>query len=109
MKKYIIIATFIILMLLFTGCSYEEKITLKAEDVHEIITYYYETHEGDGNYINSFVDSEKNVVVVEMKDICEERQEEFIFKVFSNSTGSIYIKNLKEQSMLEFTDNSNIR
>lgn len=106
MKKATILFAFL-LLLFSAGCSPEEDVTLKAEDVHEIIEYYYETHGDDGNYISSKVDSAKNIVVVEMKDICEQRQEDFIFKVFSNSTGSTYIKYLKEHKMLEFVINDN--
>lgn len=92
----------LLLILSFVGCGNKEEVILQAEEVHEIITYYYETNGEDGNYINSYVNTAKNIVVVEMRDISEERQDEFIHNVFSNSTGSTYIKYLKEHSMLEF-------
>jgi len=40
--------------------------------------------------------------LVELRDISDERREEFIHNVFSSSTGSTYIKYLKAHPMLEF-------
>ncbi len=81
----------------------EEPVSLQAEDVHGFIVNYYEINGEDGNYVSSHVDSERNVVVVELKDDGEASREAFIHKVFSNSTGSTYIKYLKTHPMLEFT------
>ena len=102
MKKMLTIVLCLILMLSFAGCGKKEEVRLQAEDVYECITYYYEMNGEDGNYINSHIDSERNIVVVELRDISDGRRKEFIHNVFSSSTGSTYIKYLKAHPMLEF-------
>ena len=102
MKKMLTIVLCLLLILSFAGCGKKEEVSLQVEEVYEYITYYYEANGEDGNYIKSHIDSQRNIVVVELRDISDERQDEFIHNVFSNSTGSIYIKYLREHSMIVF-------
>ena len=104
MKKWIAAVLSLLLVLSLLGCGKQggEEVILQLDDVHEHIIDYYGTSRDDDNYVDSYVDSEKGVVVVELKDISEEKQESFIHDVFSSSTGSLYIKNLKEHELLLF-------
>ncbi len=103
MRKIIVILLCIVLTLLLAGCGNKEKVELRAEQVQDFILNYISTDGiSDDNYAGCEVDTEKNVVIVRMKDISEETQEKFIYNVFSSRTGSTYIKYLKEHSMLVF-------
>lgn len=54
MKRITALVFCLLLILSFVGCGNKEEVILQAEEVHEIITYYYETNGEDGNYINSY-------------------------------------------------------
>ncbi len=104
MKKTIAILLCMALTLSLTGCgNKKEEVELQADQVQDLILNYFST-DGmhDDNFVACEADSEKNVVIVQLKDISEERQEEFIHNVFSNRTGSTYIKYLKEHKVLVF-------
>ena len=87
---------------ILVGCKEKEDINISLDDVYNIIQNHYELNEMDNNYINHYIDYDENVVVVELLDISENKQEEFIYNVFSKHTGSKYIKYLKEHSLLKF-------
>ncbi len=84
------------------GCENGEAADVTAEDVYGIIENHLENNEMDGNFVACHIDEDENLVVIEMKDVCEERQEEFIHEVFSRHTGSKFIEYIKEHSMLRF-------
>lgn len=90
MKKMKAMVLCLVLVLSLVGCGNEEYAVLQAEDVQNIISNYFSTDGvNDGNYIDSKADTEKNVVIVKLKDIDEKKQDEFIYNVFSHRTGSI--------------------
>ncbi len=105
MKKFIPVVLCLVIVFSLAACGNKEdvEVELKAEDVQDIISNYFSTDGvNDENYIDSKVDTERNVVVVELKDISEDIQNEFIHNVFASRTGSIYIKYLREHSMVVF-------
>lgn len=108
MKKIIAIMLSLVLTLSLTSCGKREKVELQdvelqAKDVQEIITFNFNSNAvEDDNYVSSEVNAEKNVVVVKLKDNSKENQDAFIHNVFTISTGSTYIKYLKEHAMLVF-------
>ncbi len=103
MKKVSIAVLGCVFLLLCAGCHGKkpDEVTLRAEDVQNIIVNYYETNDA-GNYVSSRVDSENNLVIVTLKDIGKEKQDAFLYNVFAHRTGSLYIKTIKEQSVLVF-------
>lgn len=80
-----------------------QEMPISLEDVNIKIQEYFELENIDkSNFKNSYVDREENVVVVELFDNSKTKQEEFIYTVFSHSTGSTYIKYVKDNDMIEF-------
>ncbi|MBE6139343.1 MAG: DUF3221 domain-containing protein [Firmicutes bacterium] len=80
-----------------------QEMPISLEDVNIKIQEYFELDNVDkSNFKNSYVDREKEVVAVELIDNSKVKQDEFIYKVFSHSTGSKYIKYIKDNGMLEF-------
>ena len=105
MKQFISAVLCLAIVFSLAACGNKEdiEVELKAEDVQDIISNYFSTDGvNDENYIDSKVDTERNIVVVELKDISEDIQNEFIDNVFTSRTGSIYIKYLREHSMIVF-------
>ena len=105
MKKLVSIILCLVIVFSLTACGNKKdvEVELKAEDVQDIILNYFTTNGvNDDNYIDSKVDTERNVVVVKLKNISEDIQNEFIDNVFTSRTGSIYIKYLREHSMIVF-------
>jgi len=79
------------------------EMPISLEDVNIKIQEYFELENVDkSNFKNSYVDRKTGVVVVELIDNSKEKQEEFIYTVFSHSTGSKYIKYIKDNCMIEF-------
>jgi len=80
-----------------------QEMPISLEDVNIKIQEYFELEKADkSNFKNSYVDREKEVVAVELIDNSKTKQEEFIHIVFSNSTGSKYIKYIKDNDIIEF-------
>lgn len=104
MKKFISLIACIAIVVSLTACGKEEHIELNPKEVYELLDYNCSTHVHDDNYISSEFDEDRNVVIVKLKDISNEKQDEFIYNVFSISTGSTYITSLKEQSILVFEE-----
>ncbi len=83
------------------------EITL--EDINDKIGNYlsnYSTQVPD--YAYSYVDEEKQVVVVGLVENNQENQDDFIFKVFSNCCGSKYIQYIKNHSLIEFKTSKSV-
>lgn len=81
------------------------EMPISLEDVNVKIQEYFELENADrSNFKNNYIDRVKDVVVVELIDNSKTKQEEFIYTVFSNSTGSKYIKYIKDNCMIEFRD-----
>lgn len=79
----------------------EEEISL--DEVNNFIIDYFSKEEADNsNLVFNYVDEETNVVRVGLLDNSEEKQEEFIYNVFSNCCGSTYIKYIKENKIIKF-------
>jgi len=87
----------------FMKYELEEEIKISLEQVNDFIINYLERENVDKTNISyNYIDNEKNVVVVGLIDNSKEKQEEFIYIVFSQSTGSKYIKYLKDNEVIEF-------
>jgi len=79
------------------------EMPISLEDVNIKIQEYFELKQADrSNFKNSYIDRVKDVVVVELIDNSKTKQEEFIYTVFSNSTGSKYIQYITDNNMIEF-------
>jgi len=79
------------------------EMPISIEEVNIKIQEYFELENVDrSNFKNSYVDRVNEVVVVELIDNSKTKQEEFIYTVFSNTTGSKYIKYITDNSMIEF-------
>jgi len=82
-----------------------EDSLITPEDVNDkIINYIKKENNDTKNYSYNYVDTEKNKVVVGLVDNTKEKQDEFIYKVFSSCCGSKYIKYIQDNSMIEFKD-----
>ncbi len=86
--------------LLFEYGKETKEPSISVEDVLNIINNAFENEGIDENYVDSYIDEKTNSVIVEMKDIAVSKQEKFINGVFSKRTGSMYIKYIKEHSMI---------
>jgi len=80
-----------------------EEVNISLDDVNiEIIEYFLKDNGDMTNFVDNYVDYENNVVVVGLIDDSKEKQEEFIYNVFSSCCGSKYIKYIKDNAMIEF-------
>ena len=105
MERFIFVVFCLSIVLSLAACENKDdvEVELKEEDIQELIAYNFNSHAvQDDNYVSSEVDDERNVVIVDLKDNSKEKQDEFINNVFTISTGSIYMKYLKEHSMIVF-------
>lgn len=83
----------------------KEKNNITLEDINAMIINYINNDKNDkDNYVHNYIDTERNKVVVGLVDNTVKKQEEFISKVFSKCCGSLYIKYIKENSMIEFEE-----
>ena len=104
MKKIVPLMVCIAIVFSLTACGKKEEIELNPKEVYDLLDYNCSTYVRDDNFVSGKYDEEKGVVIVILKNISKEKQEEFIQNVFSISTGSTYITNLKEQSILVFEE-----
>ena len=81
------------------------KITLN--DINNFITDYFAKDDVDKSNI-AYWAVEENAVVVGMMDISTDKQEEFIYNVFSSCCGSEYIKYINENKLIEFKESIDI-
>lgn len=82
---------------------YKEEKGITLEDVNiKILEYFGKENVDRTNLGYNCVDEENNVVVVGLIDNSKEKQDEFIYNVFSNCCGTKYIKYIKDNSIIEF-------
>ena len=80
-----------------------EEVNISLEEVNEkIIEYFLKDNVDNSNFDDNYVDYENNVVVVGLIDDSKEKQDDFIYNVFSSCCGSKYIKYVSENNMIEF-------
>ena len=72
-------------------------------DINNFITDYFAKDDVDKSNI-AYWAVEENAVVVGMMDISTDKQEEFIYNVFSSCCGSEYIKYINENKLIEFKE-----
>ncbi len=102
MKKLTAIMLSLVLAISLFGCKSEEAVDITLEDVYGIIQNHVENSEPISGFVSCYISEDDNAIVIEMEDIGEEEQENFIHEVFSNHTGSKFINYIKEHSMLKF-------
>ena len=76
-------------------------------DINNFITDYFAKDDVDKSNI-AYWAVEENAVVVGMMDISTDKQEEFIYNVFSSCCGSEYIKYINENKLIEFKESIDI-
>ena len=76
-------------------------------DINNFITDYFAKDNVDKSNI-AYWAVEENAVVVGMMDISTDKQEEFIYNVFSSCCGSEYIKYINENKLIEFKESIDI-
>lgn len=82
---------------------------MSPNDIYNLINDYFTKPEADlSNYAYGYVDEESNKVVVGLIDASEEKQNEFIYNVFTNCCGSNYISFIKEHKLIEFKKSKEI-
>lgn len=87
----------------FMKYELEDEIKISLEDINsKIIEYFSKDNIDLTNLVYNYVDNENNVVVVALIDNNIEKQDEFIYNVFSSCCGSKYIKYIKDNKMIEF-------
>ncbi len=86
----------------------DNKQTLNPTEVNDYIINYFENNT-NSNLSYNYVDTENSKVIVGLLDNSKEKQEEFIYDVFTKCCGSIYIKNLKEQNIIVFENGEQLK
>ena len=79
-----------------TGTHALEDVNIKIQE------YFGKENVNRTNLGYNYVDEENDVVVVGLIDNSKEKQDEFIYNVFSNCCGTKYIKYIKDNSIIEF-------
>ena len=81
---------------------------IEAKNLQEKINEYF-TSEGAylSNYAHSYIDS-NNKVIVGLIDNTEDKQNDFLDKVFTKCCGSDYISFIKEHNLIEFKESKEI-
>ncbi|MBQ7667991.1 MAG: hypothetical protein IJS47_01525 [Clostridia bacterium] len=105
MKKQILAIASIIVLFIVASILLRpiDEVDIPLENVKTLIDSYFERDDVDKtNFVYNYVDEEEHCVVVGLKDIKKEKQDEFIHDVFSSSAGSIYIKNLQSKALIKF-------
>ena len=81
---------------------------IKANDLQERINEYFTSEGTDlSNYAHSYIDS-NNKVIVGLIDNTEDKQNDFLDKVFTKCCGSDYISFIKEHNLIEFKESKEI-
>ncbi len=81
--------------------NYELDEPIPLEDIKQIIDNYIDNNNIE-NYLSSYINEKGNVVIVVLKDNDIKKQYDFIYEVFSHTTGSKYIRNIKDYSLIKF-------
>ena len=86
-------------------CGEELKIEylISLNDVNNLIIDYLSNNKMS-NVVFNYVDNDINKVVVGLLDASYEKQNEFIFNVFTSCCGSDYIKYLNDHKLIEFRE-----
>ena len=93
----------------FNISYYKEEKGITLENLNTIIQEYFGKEDVDRTNLGyNYIDEEKNVVVVGLIDNSQEKQDEFIYNVFSNCCGSMYIEYVKDNSMIKFEKTDSI-
>ena len=81
---------------------------IEAKDLQERINEYF-TSEGAylSNYTHSYIDG-NNKVIVGLIDNTEDKQNEFLDRVFTKCCGADYIRFIKENNLIEFKESKEI-
>ena len=78
---------------------------ISLKDVNNLINDYLSKEDTNlSNYAYNYVDEEKNKVIVGLLDNSEEKQNEFLDKVFNDCCGYTYISYLKAHKTIEFKE-----
>ena len=90
--------------------NYKDKtinnIEISSKDIMDKINNYFSNNNVTNSNMSYWtIDENKNIVIVGMIDISQEKQNEFINNVFSNSD---YIKYIKENKLIEFRESFDI-
>ena len=81
---------------------------IKANDLQERINEYFTSEGTDlSNYAHSYIDS-NNKVIVGLIDNTEDKQNDFLDKVFTKCCGVDYINFIKEHNLIEFKESKEI-
>lgn len=99
------------------ACYYEdvceEKLnidyTIRLADINDLIISYLERPDAKKeNIAYNYVDETNNKVIVGLLDASTQKQEKFIFDVFTSCCGSDYIRFIKENKLIEFKESKNV-
>lgn len=80
---------------------------ITLNDINNFITDYFAKDDVDKSNI-AYWAVEENAVVVGMMDISADKQNEFMYNVFSSCCGSEYIKYINENKLIEFKESIDI-
>ena len=87
----------------FMKYELEDEVNITLEDVNKKIQEYFGKENVDRTNLGyNYVDEENEVVVVGLIDNSPEKQEKFMYNVFSSCYGSTYIKYVQSKSMIKF-------
>lgn len=94
---------------IIVGLNHENKsikvIEISSKDIMDKIDNYFAKDDVDKSNMSYWnIDEEKNIVIVGMMDISEEKQNEFIYDVFLDCCDSNYIQYIKDNKMIEFRE-----
>ena len=88
--------------------DYKTDYLFELEDVNNLITDYLQNKADISNVAYNYVDEENKKVVVGLVDANEEKQNKFIYDVFTHCCGSDYIRFLKEHKIIEFRESKDV-
>lgn len=81
---------------------------IEAKDLQERINEYFTSEGADlSNYAHSYIDG-NNKVIVGLIDNTEDKQNDFLDKVFTKCCGTDYISFIKEYNLIEFKESKEI-
>lgn len=89
------VAAFILILILVIGLNY--KSNLNTEKVNTKIIEYFSDNNDISNYSYNYID-EKNIVIVGLKENTEEKQKQFLTKIFDKQE----VKTIKNKKMIKF-------
>ena len=87
----------------FMKYKLEDEVNITLEYVNKKIQEYFGKENVDRTNLGyNYIDDKNEVVVVGLMDNSIEKQEEFMYNVFSSCCGSTYIKYVQSKSMIKF-------